>query len=289
MARPQGSRSRRPAKQDRLAVARRVLIVVVLVAVIVIAVLIVSHRKNTPSAGAGGTTATTAQTATGPGPHQKQVTVPLSTTLTIARLAQESDRAHTATFSATYSSTDVPGAPAKVQLEQTPSEQLFKSGTAELITHESTAYYCVLSKAPVCQTASAAGNPFPRVVGLYQASSYDSTLHTMGNLLHTGAVYDFSNSQSTVGGQKSDCLSWGHEHSKVNYCVTPGGVLTEFTISANSTKLVTFAIQLTHYSPHAAPGDFQLPKNATVSIPGPKSVTPTTARKTAKATTSKHK
>jgi hypothetical protein len=286
-----GNRSSRPAKEDRLAVARRVMIVVVLLALIVVVVLIVSHRKSASNATAPGSTPSTAQIATGPGAHgQKLVAVPLSTALSLAKVSQESQRGHDATFSATYSSTNVPGAPPIVKLEQMPPDQLLQSGTAEQITRDGDVYYCGLGKSPVCQSESETASPYGRIIGLYAASSYDATLSTMGNLLHTGVVYDFASFQSSIAGQKSDCLSWSHEHSKVNYCVTPAGVLTEFTISANGSSLVTFAIRLTRYSAHVAPGDFQLPKAATVSNPGPKSITATTAvAKTAKAKTSKRK
>jgi hypothetical protein len=275
MPRKQGTRAF-PAKRDPLAVARRVLIVVVAIAVIVVGVLIVSHRKSPSNATGPQTTTSVAQTAPGSGAHQKVVPVPLATTLTLARVAQESQKGASATFSATYSSKDVPGAPPSVQLEQMPLAQLFRSGSAELITRASDAYYCILGKSPVCRSESAGASPFARLMGLYEASSYEATLRTMDSLLRTGVVYNFSSSQSSIGGEKSDCLSWGHEHSTVHYCVTPGGILTEFTISATGSSLVTFAILLEHYSAHVAPADFQLPGRATLSLPGPKSRTATT-------------
>ncbi len=234
-------------------------------AVVALAVLFVT-RAVKPKAHVAVTT-TTVKTGT-KGPPKvvpaKLVPVPPATVKALNKVAAASKQATKAVFKVTYKSIDVPGAPSQVSLEQLPPDELFRTPTAQVLVKGKKTYYCSTGKAVECRLEPSTGaSPLGRVMALYTAGSYVETLSTMRKLIHTGAVYSFSPSRKTIAGLPSDCATWGHEHSVVNYCVTDKGVLTYFTIAVGPT--VTFSIKLASYSSKVSPADFAIPTGAKVS------------------------
>jgi hypothetical protein len=177
-------------------------------------------------------------------------------------IAAEAQKESKATFKLTYT-TSGSGSAQAITLEQKPPDQLFKSGSSEVIYNGKTTYYCTTSgKTTQCQTFGSIGeSPLAAIVGVYSASTYITIMQTWQTIVSMAIPgFKISFTNATFAGLASKCVSWSYQGSNAKYCVADIGVLAYVGGAGKGSSTSTFA--LTGYSSHVSGSDFSLPKGA---------------------------
>ncbi|HMK98416.1 MAG TPA: hypothetical protein VK425_12765 [Acidimicrobiales bacterium] len=169
-----------------------------------------------------------------------------------------------ATFKLTYTSKSSGSSASQVTLEQKPPDQLFRSGTGEVLYNGKKTYYCSTEgPAPTCLVYGAPGqSPLASMMEIYSAAPYVTIMQGWGELIAARVLgYRISFSRASFAGQHSECVTWSYHGSMTEYCVTDKGILAYVGGSGSGSSS---SFELTAYSGHVNRSDFNLPQGAKI-------------------------
>ena len=212
---------------------------------------------TTTAAAAASTTAPAVPATTAP-PAGSATTLPGGTG-SLGKIESAAEAGSKATFKLTYSSVS-DGSTTTITLEQELPNQLFRSGSGEVLVTKGKTYYCDATSSPVTCTiyGSASSNPLASLMGIYDGSTYIGIMKEWQSLVGSGITgYHLSVTSASYAGQPSQCAKWEYQGTSTQYCFTDKGLLAYVgTASSN--------IKLTGYSSSVASTDFAVPAGATV-------------------------
>ena len=177
----------------------------------------------------------------------------------LSKIEAAAEAGSKATFKLTYSSTSN-GTTSTITLEQDPPNQVFKSGSGELLVTGGKTYFCGTStSSPTCTVYSSSGaTPLSSIMDIYDGSTYVSYMKSWQSLISTGITgYHISFTSTTYAGQPSQCAKWDYQGNSAQYCFTDSGMLAYVGTTGSN-------IELTGYSATVPASDFALPSGATV-------------------------
>jgi hypothetical protein len=177
----------------------------------------------------------------------------------LGKIESAAEAGSKATFKLTYSSVS-DGSTTTITLEQALPNQLFRSGSGEVLVTKGKTYYCDTTSSPATCTiyGSASSNPLASLMGIYDGSTYIGIMKEWQSLVGSGITgYHLSVTSASYAGQPSQCAKWEYQGTSTQYCFTDKGLLAYVgTASSN--------IKLTGYSSSVASTDFAVPAGATV-------------------------
>jgi hypothetical protein len=141
------------------------------------------------------------RSANGKGPS------PSSELKAVAAAARKESKA---TFKLTYE-TSGSGAAQAVTIEQKAPDQLFKSGTEEVVYNGKTTYYCTIDgKITTCETfGSIDASPLAGIVDLYSAGTYVTIMQTWQTIVSMAVPgFKISFSNARFAHLASQCVTW---------------------------------------------------------------------------------
>ncbi len=191
-------------------------------------------------------------------PNTKQIETELN------KLATSAGGESKATFSVTYDFKNA-GSTGEVTLKQMGGDELFSTGTGEILYNGKQTYYCSLSTAlTTCiKYGSATTSPLGATMGIYESGVYVDAMKSWAGLVESRvAGYHVSFTNKTIAGQPSTCVTWSYKGNNETYCVTDHGVLA--SVGGSTANGSTFSFTLAKFSSTVASSAFTLPKDAKV-------------------------
>ena len=170
-----------------------------------------------------------------------------------------------ATFKLTYTSSGSGSSSSAVTLEQKPPQQLFKSGTGEVLFDGKRTYYCSSSgRSTTCLIYGSEGqSPLAGMMGIYSASTYVTIMQGWETIISARiAGFHISFTGARFAGQASECVTWSYQGSSAEYCVTDGGVLAYVGGKGSGSNS---SFKLTSYSSRVSSSDFRIPRGAKIT------------------------